>query len=147
MGASSWDYYVPYQPDLAQALAALRQQIFAEHDYALTLDDDESWPATMQELFAREDVGYGGTHSILDIDRVIGPHDEDGFGTLRPLTEAELVRYLGTTTPTRADFDRAYALEGADVQFDLGQRWSGYAAVLYDGGNPAQIAIWGYSGD
>ena len=29
MGAVSWDYVVPYQRDIAQALQQLRQQVFA----------------------------------------------------------------------------------------------------------------------
>lgn len=30
MGASGWDFYVPYQEDLATALEQLRQRVFAE---------------------------------------------------------------------------------------------------------------------
>ncbi|GGZ32336.1 hypothetical protein GCM10010365_61390 [Streptomyces poonensis] len=33
MGASDWDYYVPYQEDLNAALQQLRREVFEAGDY------------------------------------------------------------------------------------------------------------------
>lgn len=33
MGASGWSYFVPYQPDISQALQDLREKVFEEGDY------------------------------------------------------------------------------------------------------------------
>jgi hypothetical protein len=90
-----------------------------------------------------------GTHSIIDMDRVIDPSEPDGFSTVRPLTDAEVRRYFGTDRPTRGDFDRAYAGDGPDPDLRaIGPNWSGHCVVLYDlDGSPSAIAFWGFSGD
>jgi hypothetical protein len=90
-------------------LRVLHRQVFDEHDYYFELDDDDRWPATVEELWADEYVRESGTHSILDVDRVVSPDDADAPGTVRPLTEAERLRCFGTAAPTRADFDRGSA--------------------------------------
>ncbi len=87
---------------------------------------------------------YEGTHSILDVFRVIAPDAADAFGTLHPLREEERLRYHGTTTPSRATFEAAYREGKLTGQ---GIRWSGYSTVLYAEGRPTEIAIWGFSGD
>lgn len=35
MGATGWDYFVPYQPDISTALQRLREDVFARGDYEL----------------------------------------------------------------------------------------------------------------
>ena len=144
MGASRWEYFVPFEPDLASALTRLHQQVIDAQEYFIVLDRDEEHPASREEILARDGVEYSGTHSILDIDEVIEPDGEDGYATLRPLTEAERLHYFGTTTPAREDFERAGA---DDALGSHGQRWSGYSTVLYQQDVPVEIAIWGSSGD
>ena len=140
MGASQWRYVTPYDADLEVVVARLRQQVFDNHDYHWAADPDSDgwepqWPTTMAGL-----TDPDGTHSILDITTVIGSGEPDGFSALRPLTAAERHHLFGTATPTRTDFDR---LEDHSVP-----RWSGHAVVLHDSeGQPAQIGVWGTSGD
>ncbi len=142
MGASSWHYVVPHRDDLGEALDALQSKLLARHDYHFE-PVGRPWPATTDELWGHEDVHESGTHSALDLHEVIAADGADDVGTLRPLTPDELVPLLGTTTPTRADFDRA-----DEALSEFGQRWSGYSTVLYDArGKPESIAIWGRSGD
>lgn len=142
MGASAWRYVVPYEDDLGEALDALQDDLLARHDYHFE-PVGRPWPATTDELWGHEDVHDSGTHSALDLHEVIAADGADDFGTLRPLTQDERVRFFGTTTPTRADLDRA-----DDALSGFGQRWSGYSTVLHDvHGKPEAIAIWGYSGD
>lgn len=49
MGASGWSYFVPYQPDLQQALDDLRERVFQRGDYYLApplwqdIEDDEAY--------------------------------------------------------------------------------------------------------
>jgi len=143
MGASGWDYVVPFEPKLGVALEKLRKQEFEDHAYYFRPGDD-GWPTTMEQLWADEIVKYEGTHSILDVFRTIAPDDADAFGTLRPLREEEQLHYFGTTTPSRATFEAAY---NAGKLTGQGIRWSGYSAVLYADGRPTEIAIWGVSGD
>jgi hypothetical protein len=147
MGASSWDYVVSYGPDLSEVLTALRQKIFTAQEYYFPNEED-GWPATMEQLFAADDVQYEGTHSVLDIFRVIESLDKDGYGTLRALRADEQLALFGTAMLTRSTFERAYARRNETALGDHGQRWSGYSAVLHDDdGVPREIAIWGYSGD
>jgi hypothetical protein len=38
MGATGWDYFVPYQADISAALQRLREEVFARDDYELEHD-------------------------------------------------------------------------------------------------------------
>jgi hypothetical protein len=140
MGASSWYYIVPYQPDLQAALTELQSKVFREDDY-IWYDDDER-PSTISELWHSEWM-MSGTHSILDVDRILG--DENlPLGAIRPCTAEERRQFFGTETPTRADFD--HALD--DIEFVAEpERWTGRCVVLLRDGTPHEIAFWGNSGD
>ncbi|GAA2139187.1 hypothetical protein GCM10009760_21130 [Kitasatospora kazusensis] len=149
MGASGWDYYVPYQEDLGAALSGLRRKVFAEGDYHWvrdTLGSPEAEveavprPRTMAELWEDEWVQESGTHSILDMFRIVGPGEEPDYGTVQPLSVAESRACAGDTPLTRA---HVKALEGLPTR-----RWFGRCAVLHDErGEPQEIYFWGHSGD
>jgi hypothetical protein len=145
VGASGWDYVVGYHGDPAAALQALREEVLASGDFLW--DDENDWPAPrpatlaeMDEIRQEDDFWDVGTHSVLDVDRIVptGPDREAAVQELDP-DEAHVV--FGTPTPTRAQFEA--------VGFDLprAERWSGRYQLLYDGGRPTHIAFWGTSGD
>ncbi|MBF9130173.1 hypothetical protein I0C86_14585 [Plantactinospora sp. S1510] len=147
MGASGWGYVVAYQPDLGAALDALRQKVFAEGDYwwargelGHSASDYDNRPATMRELFADEWVQESGTHSILDMYRVLGDGEKPDHGTVEPVTKAEALQYTGTELPTRE-----HVVAMGDLVRD---RWFGRCVVLHDAaGQPQEIYFWGFSGD
>jgi hypothetical protein len=155
VGASGWEYVVPYQEDLGSALDALRRQVFASGEYLKpsyygdVFDLPE--PASLDDLFEQEQywefMGTSGTHSIIDVGSVV-PADFSGeeFGTIRLLSDDEYVQLFGVAQPGRADFT---ALANSDRlhKYVTGGRWTGRAAVLWADGAPAEIAFWGYSGD
>jgi hypothetical protein len=149
VGASGWDYHVPYQDDPAAALRQLQAAVFRDGDFLWRGEwapERSTMPATVEELWQDESIYESGTHSILDVERVIGSTEPDDTGTVRPLTDEEIVSYLGSVVPTRAAFDRAF--QEADGIATLGDRWSGFCTVLYDeGGRPTEWAFWGMSGD
>jgi len=104
---------------------------------------DDYWE---QEQYG-EFMGTSGTHSIIDVRAVIpAGYAGDDFGTIRPLPESECADLFGTARPSRADYE---PLAGTEQLADrvTGGRWTGRAAVLWDGGVPAEILFWGYSGD
>ncbi|MBU2668246.1 hypothetical protein KOI35_32515 [Actinoplanes bogorensis] len=145
MGASGWDYYVPYQPDLAAAFTSLRTKVFDDGDYfwavhydfGKTAADFPDRPRTMDELWSSEDVQESGTHSIVDMSRL---STTAGPGVVTPLTDAEALSIAGSSTLTRAHVER--------LQEAAYERWSGRCAVLHDAdGKPAEIYFWGASGD
>ncbi|CCH19304.1 hypothetical protein [Micromonospora lupini] len=147
MGASAWSYFVAYQPDLDEALDALRDKVFAEGDYwwahgaiPSSASDYPNRPATLAELFNDELVQESGTHSILDVYRVLDEGERPDFGTVQPVNAAEALRHAGTERLTREHVD---AIEG------LAERnWFGRCAVLHDAqGKPEEIYFWGFSGD
>jgi hypothetical protein len=147
MGASGWDYSVPWQEDLGAAFEGLRRRVFERREYywgpgADWLPEEARlpWPESEEELWAHELVQHDGTHSILDIFRLIGPDDEPEIGTVKPVTEEEALHVLGARKLTRADVPRF-------EEFDH-WRWYGRCAVLHDQrGEPREIYFWGYSGD
>ncbi|MFA1548386.1 hypothetical protein [Actinomadura chokoriensis] len=146
MGADSWTYLVPFQPDVAAALAALRQQEF--HDTVTSPGWPAGWPrpSTIDQFRALMDETHSSVGGILELDgRLIGPGGQDDFLAVRLLSPAEVRAFFGTDHPTRDDFERAYA---AHPGLEPDRRDQGRCTVLYDRtGEPAQIAFWGISGD
>lgn len=149
MGASGWDYVVVYQDDLAAALDGLRRQVFASGEFVSPAEYGWPVPASVEEIVSEpywEFMGTCGTHSVIDVVEVDSEDGaEQGFGTIRPLTQAECEELFGTVSPDRADYDAA----GEDMLSDYvtGGRGTGRSVVLWAEGKPAEIAFWGYSGD
>ncbi len=95
-------------------------------------------PLTIDELLERN--GYGGTHSILDIDH-IASHPE--FRAAIPLPEEKLLEYFGTDRQTRAMVERVdaeYALCG------FLERWEATFVIIYQDGLPTEMYFTGHSG-
>ena len=148
MGASGWDYYVPYQSDLQAALDELRQRVLDSGDYwwAVPYEFGKSArefpdrPRTEDELWAEEAVQESGTHSILDMTRVVADGEAPDYRTVQPVTEAEAADRLGVAKLSRAHVEALRPLAG--------ERWFGRCAVLHDAtGEPSEIYFWGSSGD
>lgn len=149
MGASEWEYYVPYQEDLNQALQELRQQVFdakkywwyGEEDF---LEQPVPRPERWEDVFEDEFVQESGTHSILDIQRVLPvgtPLDPTPYSALVPTGADELRVVIGTDKPTHEN------AETLKQEIDR-SRWVGRSTVLYDAsGAPAELYLWGHSGD
>ncbi|GID96593.1 hypothetical protein ACFQFC_18300 [Amorphoplanes digitatis] len=148
MGASHWDYYVPYQPDLQAALDELRRHVFETGDYwwavpyeiGTSAADFPNRPQSEDELWADETVQECGTHSILDMQRVVTELKDADYGTVRTVGEAEALERLGVAKLTRAHVEALGPLAE--------ERWFGRCAVLHStAGIPEEIYFWGYSGD
>ncbi|GAA4264344.1 hypothetical protein [Dactylosporangium darangshiense] len=173
MGASGWSYVVEYQPDLEAAFETLQAKVFTEGDYwwavpgewGKSARDYPNRPRTIDELFADERVQESGTHSILDMrrvlpdgepqkfgwldaavtspfefDRLFAEYGEPEYGTIAPVTTAEALDRAGVEKVTR---------DHLEVIDDLAKhRWFGRCAVLHDAaGMPTEIYFWGWSGD
>jgi hypothetical protein len=147
MGASGWDYYVPYQEDLGVALQELRQRVFLSEDYYWDSEDEDlpegttrERPTVLEELWEDEWVQSEGTHSILDMHRVVQPGEEPGYFTVQPISAAEAIETTGVERVTRAHIDALQPLAT--------RRWFGRCAVLHNlDGEPDEIYFWGFSGD
>jgi hypothetical protein len=154
MGASDWEYVVPYQPDLGAALDALRRQVFASGEYVKpsfygdVFDLPE--PRSVDDLTEQEQywefMGTSGTHSIIDVPNVVlAGFTGEEFGTIRLLSDAECAELFGATQPSRADYTPLAGSERLH-EYVTGGRGTGRAVVLWADGTPAEIAFWGYSG-
>ena len=93
MGASDWDYFVPYQSDINKALQELREQVFRNDRYyspkptrVINTDD----PATMPEM-VRKQLLYLMEHQIGVDDK--GAHKPPT--TKLPTTIEELIALNG----------------------------------------------------
>lgn len=166
MGASGWQYFVPYQSDITQALYELKEQVFQSGKYykqePFWQNTDESeyndepdeelrqelieWlrtmkamkePTTIEELFLWN--GEDGTHSILDIKSVSAEPD---FGTISPLSQEELMLFFGTYEPTKAMVEQ----KAVEIM-QLRKSWQGTYVIAYKDGLPNDIFITGFSGD
>lgn len=145
MGASGWDYFVAYQPDLNRALRALQDKVLTEGDYWWAVPGKpagayDNRPRSLEELFTDEGVRTSGTHSILDMDRVLADGEEADYGTIQLVTADEALQCAGTRTLAR---EHVAAIDDLATR-----RWFGRCAILHDGaGTPNEIYFWGCSGD
>lgn len=152
MGASGWDYTVPYESDYQSALDRLREETFRNGDYLWDGEwggpaDGRPRPESIDELLADEEVRYSGTHSIIDCPRL---------GEKIPTTEAEWVRSYGLIYPVtgqellaavRSERPRSEHLPLLHDRIACA-RWLGRCTVLYTpSGSPDLLAFWGASGD
>ncbi|MEO3768894.1 hypothetical protein [Micromonospora sp. B9E7] len=55
----------------------------------------------MEELFNDEWAQESGTHSILDVYRVLDDGERPDYGTVEPVSAAEALRHAGTERLTR----------------------------------------------
>ncbi|MGW2820117.1 hypothetical protein ACWC24_03820 [Streptomyces sp. NPDC001443] len=156
MGASGWDYVTEYDGDAAAALDALHARVFQEK-YG-----DGSEYRSLAELWEDEEfMGEEGTHTILDIDRVVATDDPptelrvSDYNTLRPLASDRVVHHFGTDRPTVEQYERlvAAAAPASHEEHErslLGEcrmRWTGYYVVLHSDDEPTHLGIFGFSGD
>ncbi|MFF3559509.1 hypothetical protein ACFYXS_05650 [Streptomyces sp. NPDC002574] len=157
MGASGWDYITKYDGDVEEAWGTLQTKVFQEQYGSGT-----RYPS-LKDLHAdQEFMGTEGTHTILDIDRVVATDDpptpDDGadYGTLRPLALSRVAHHFGTDRPTVEQYEElAAAANGATSDEEHRQslfgecqmRWTGYYVVLYSDGRPTHLGIFGFSGD
>ncbi|WP_416968573.1 hypothetical protein [Streptomyces sp. 4F14] len=152
MGASGWDYVTRYDGDVVAALTALRTRVF-ETEYG-----DSDRYRSLEDLYEdAEFMGTEGTHTILDIDRVIiTDTPSTRSGTLRPLAPGRVTHHFGTDRPSVEQYeelvataDRATSHEEYEQSL-LGEcrtPWSGCYVVLYSDDKPTHLGIFGSSGD
>lgn len=158
MGASGWEYVTPFDGSVERALESLHAQVFQE-EYG----DDDTYE-TLEELYADEEfMEEEGTHSILDIERVVhtsnAPSERraEDFSTLRPLAPDRVAHQFGTDRPTPEQFqarlDEAYEARSGrtdskgDLIDECQMRWTGLYVILHTGDEPTHLGIFGYSGD
>ncbi|MET7813323.1 hypothetical protein ABZT26_21050 [Streptomyces sp. NPDC005395] len=147
MGASAWDYYVPYQEDLGAALEELRHRVFVAGEYYWVHGDDwlpeeerRPLPSSLDELWADEATQHSGTHSILDVFHVQREDEEPEVCAVQPVTAAEARKATGAERLTREHVPTVQGLAR--------ERGCGRCAVLHDDhGTPQEIYFWGWSGD
>jgi hypothetical protein len=161
MGASGWDYRMPFNGSVEQSFVDVQEQVLASGDYIWPWDDldadyeDEGAtfprPTSLAQLVEAKEADEfwdEGTHTLLDLDRVSNTEDADEFGAVRPLTSAELIQVFGTERPSAQDFDRVHQLGPAGPLGELAEpTWSGRSLVIYRDDSPAEVHFWGWSGD
>ncbi|MFJ4845193.1 MULTISPECIES: hypothetical protein [unclassified Streptomyces] len=160
MGASGWDYVTAYRGSLRATLTALHGEVFQE-----LYGGGEEY-GSLQELYADEEfMGEEGTHSILDIERVVetkrrrrNPRSPE-HGTIRPLAPAPLMHHFGTERPTVDQFNDALARsyeamdtrrpgeEDTTLLGELRARWTGFCVLLHTDDRPTHVGFFGFSGD
>ncbi|MFE5484644.1 hypothetical protein [Streptomyces sp. NPDC056527] len=157
MGASGWDYVTGYDGDVEAALATLQAKVFQEE-----FGDGDRY-RSLEELYEDEEfMGTEGTHTILDIDRIVAtdtpptPSGIADYGTLRPLALSRVTHHFGTDRPSVERYEElvAAAREAADhEEYELSllgerrMRWTGYYIVLHSDDTPTHLGIFGFSGD
>ncbi|KPL81736.1 hypothetical protein [Herpetosiphon geysericola] len=190
MGASGWNYFVPYQADLQAAFEQLQAEVLQSGDFSkggawweglaleeylppedLSPDDIEDY---RQELEALQRQTYpttieqwrkwnepDGTHSILDIERVVdkisplprSSHNQDDpeaahqafleqFAVIAPMPEDLQREIFGTTRPTKAQI---MAHESAIS--DHHDSFQGFIIIAYENDQPHELCFIGFSGD
>ncbi|MFE9622801.1 hypothetical protein [Streptomyces sp. NPDC006527] len=157
MGASGWDYVTTFDGDVETAVGALKDRVFQE-EYG-----DGADYRSLEDLYEDEEfMGNEGTHTILDIDRVVATCDPPAefrpsdYGTLRPLALSRVTHHFGTDRPTVEQYEELVAAAHEATSHEehvrslLGEcrmRWTGCYVVLYSDDRPTHLGIFGFSGD
>lgn len=161
MGATGWDYVTPYRGSVKATLEALHEQVFQE-----LYGDGEEY-GDRAALYADESMADSGTHSILDVHRIVdapaGPGRGDwDYYTLRPLRPERLVHHFGTEEPAPQQFEDAMARakdsssprsrrsRRAEDMTLIGEqelRWTGHYVLLHTHGEATHVGFFGISGD
>jgi hypothetical protein len=163
MGASSWDYFVPYQQSIESALNELREQVFRSGKFFLRpqieinpdnfadapeeireqipawIEREKSFsqPTTLKALVDWN--GEEGTHSIIDVERIT---PIPTLGSASPFSTNQLIEIFGTDKPERNIIEqRKSEITG------MRKRWEASYIVVYKDGKPDEIFFSGYSGD
>jgi hypothetical protein len=158
MGASTWEYITPYAGSVGASLEALHTQIF-QQKYG-----DTGTYRSLAELHSDHDfMGEEGTHSILDIQRVIhvtdapDPDKDEDYNTMRPLAPDRTAHWFGTGRPTVGHFqaqlaaarhaNSGYPLFEKTLLDECRMRRTGIYVILHTEDQPTHVGIFGYSGD
>lgn len=150
MTATGWRYSAAYRDDVNAALVDLQRDLLATGDFEWPEGGGEGLgakPTTYQELLAAhrtEAFWLQGTHSILDMDRVLEPDAAPSDGAIRGMSPEEIAAIFDAARPTRERFDAAY--ESGRLPVDR-SRWAGRWLALWDGTTLSQLVFWGASGD
>jgi TusA-related sulfurtransferase len=142
MGATTWQYFVPYQQDVSKALEELREETFRTGAYEIPYGIEEAGiekPESIEQLL--EAAAEEGTHSILDIYQVSSSPD---FGSITPLPPEAILQIFATSTPTHEQIEAA-AERGSFEEYV--QRWQGIYIRVFQNDTPSELFFWGYSGD
>jgi hypothetical protein len=146
MGASPWFYFVDYQPDITAALHELQEREFKAGRYN-PAEDFPIFPVKLDHVpgcrhesidEAQDEADADGTRSILDITRV---GTEPDYGVVAPLPDEDLLKWFGTTKPTREQ------IEDSDEFLDDIDRGQGIYIIAHKDGAPSDIYFAGYSYD
>jgi len=152
VGASGWIYRVPFQTRVADALTALQDRTLASGDFRWDEESRGGRPQSrrsLAEFKAADGFFEWGTHSILDMERVV-PGPSSAAGTITPLSSRETRELLGSDYPTWPDFEAAYETSFRSESGEIigsSRRWTGRCTILYDGYRPCEFVFWGSSGD
>jgi hypothetical protein len=137
MGASCWNYCVPYRVDTAEALEVLRQEVVAQKKY-YRQNRDEPAPTTIEAALSASPES--GTHSVIDI--VYGVATAPGVGKVVPLRERQLLALFDTTRPLRSE------VEGVvNKLYDVCDRWDGVIVTAFEDDEPRWLFFVGSSGN
>ena len=146
MGMFPYYYLVPYQPDIAAALEALRQREFAAGrynpavrfpgDYLPDLPGPGAQHASVEDACAEAEAD--GTRSILDI---VYLYPEPAESAAAPVPSWLSVILYGTDKPER---DHVATQPGI---WDCLGRGQCYYQVVYRDGVPSQLFFVGWSYD
>jgi hypothetical protein len=160
MGASGWQYVTRYRGSVAHSLEELRERVFRDKDYYWwdDFEEDEPRPERIDGIWESEAMKHSGTHSILDVNRVVETTEPASWenwrqdaGTIRPLAPDRVLRHFGTERPTRAQFElltgNPQAPGHAKFICEPQMRGTGLYVLLHEGDTPTEVGIWGFSGD
>ena len=146
MGASPWEYFTEYDPDLNALLQRLRRQEFEACNY---FGDGSlitgKGPRHASIELAMEAADADGTAPILDIELASTiPFDgENDPGVAHPLSREQLIELFATDRPSQED------VEGSEELYELiGRGCCIYVLVYNIEGGPLSGVSWvGYSYD
>lgn len=147
MGALSWYYFLPYNPNVVQALHFLRKREFDAGryfpampilDFPINPRSPSPGPSHASIEQAMRAAGETGTRSIIDMTAI---NSHRGRGILVELSTNKLFELYGSRFPTHEMVEQNMDFF---TQIDRGE---GVFFTVYEGDTPLELFFAGYSYD
>ena len=176
MGASGWDYFVPYKPDIVKALQDLTEEVFQQGNYQkphLSAEYFRGWLADFDneegfiEFFGSEDAQILKRFAALPETAIPEPKTirelmvasgENGTHSVIDISEISPTPEPGAIAPlstqqlmelfgTQAPERNLIESAASEIHELIQARWEGIYIVVYKDGSPNEIYFAGCSGD
>jgi hypothetical protein len=168
MGATTWNYFVPYEADTEGALQRLRQQVFRDGKYGSGIPAPKEMKAAFEQLIAQSPNPELARQQMEQamaqmeqlrhlmppeqtkpdtIEELLEQRAESGTHSILDIQRISSVPDFGAVCPMASeDLQNLFATDKPTRKL-VAERWQGIYFTVYRDGMPDELFFMGTSGD